>query len=105
MKRSELKREVTNLMDTLAEYRCDYRSILYDLDQLQQVVMEGIEQEKVSAKDGVLTVTEKYPEIVLGILKTKLSTIKDIAKFMEKEEEEIDQLIELHICPLEDRLL
>lgn len=98
----QLKDQCQVLLDTLAEYNADYRCILRDLDYIQQVVMEGMQQEKVSAKDGVLTVNEKYPNIALDCLKTKMKLIQDIDKYQASSEDEVDYTININITPLED---
>ena len=55
--------QARRLLARLAEYRADPESRLAALDDIQASCIEGITQEKLSVKDGVMTIIEKYPDV------------------------------------------
>lgn len=70
--------------DILKKHRVDLDTILIELEDLRQRTKNGIMQEKVSAKDGVLQVIECYPAIEYQILRFKADLLE---KYSPKEEQ------------------
>lgn len=68
------------LLGRLAEFNSDPEQLLASLDEIQQKSMDGFAQEKVSAKDGVLTVIERYPDIARRCIMDKLAVVQDLRK-------------------------
>lgn len=97
-----LKDQCQVLLDTLSEYNCDYRSIMRDLDYIQQASIQGYDTEVSHARDGVVTVNEKHPEVALRALLAKMKLIQDIDKYQQDVEDDVDYSININIVPLED---
>lgn len=89
------------MLDTLSEFNADYISILRQLDDIYKIALDGIEQEKVHMRDGTVVVTEKYPELALRVLATKLTLVRDILKVYRENPEDLDLSVTLNIVPLE----
>jgi hypothetical protein len=71
------------LLSRLSEFNSDPEQLLSQLDEIQQKSMDGWEQQKVSAKDGVLDLVEKYPDIARRCVMDKLAVVQDLRKVAE----------------------
>lgn len=98
----DYKKRIKNLIDTLGEYNADYNQILEQLEEIRLSCMEGIEQEKVSVKDGVLLVVEKYPHVAQAAVIAKLAVLKELARVAEQEEINPDIDVTINIDSLEN---
>lgn len=74
------------LLSRLSEFNSDPEQLLSQLDEIQQKSMDGWEQQKVSAKDGVLDLVEKYPDIARRCVMDKLAVVQDLRKVAESDD-------------------
>lgn len=89
------------LRDRLEEYNADIPRLLNGLEEIQVMSLEGVEQEKVSAKDGVMTVLERYPDVARRAIMDKFAILQYIEE--KAEAEKTEQIVEyvIHVQQLE----
>lgn len=102
MTQTDHKQRVRALIDTLGEYNADYTQLLVQLEENRLLCLEGIEQEKVSVKDGVLVVTERYPQVAQAAIMGKLAVLKELARISELAQIDPEISININLEALED---
>ena len=85
MKPEEAKQQLNHLK---REFGLDRMTIITKLLELMQRCKDGIPQEKLSAKDGVLEVIERYPEIERKILDDIVKHIEQLEAIANSETED-----------------
>lgn len=101
MKPEEAKQQLNHLK---REFGLDRMTVITKLLELMQRCKDGIPQEKLSAKDGVLEVLERYPEIERKILDDVVKHIAQLEAIAnsDKKDDKIEFI--LNIDKLEDEL-
>ncbi|MBD2537514.1 hypothetical protein [Coleofasciculus sp. FACHB-SPT36] len=61
--------------------------------------MDGWEQQKISAKDGVLDLIEKYPDIARRCVMDKLAVMQDLRKVAESDDQQ-ELSFTINVVPL-----
>ena len=92
------------LLNNLGEFDADYTHILANLSDLYQKCLSGIEQEKVSVKDGILTVIEKYPNVALACLNGQVAVVKELHKIASEETIDPTVTVSINLGSLEKAL-
>lgn len=90
-----MQQDVTKILNRLSEYNSDFGSLLGQLEEIRAASMEGLPNEKVSAKDGVLTVLEVFPQVAVQAVRAKLEVIKFMVAIAEVETPDTQVTIEI----------
>ena len=98
------KKRAQKLIDRLGEYNADYHNILNELEELRVMCLEGIVQEKVSVRDGVLKVVEIYPSVAHACTMGKLAVVKELSRVVELDIVEPEVNVTINIGNAEDEL-
>lgn len=104
MSQSDYKKRAKRLIESIAEYKADLPDILSQLEEIRQLCIDGVYQEKVSVKDGVLEVRERYPQVALQAVMGKLAVYKEISRLSELESLDPEITVDIQIVSLEDQL-
>lgn len=89
-----LQDEYKQLKKRLAEYRADPQALLAALDEIQQMCLEGITQEKVHAKmDTPMVVVERLPDVARRCAMDKWEMVKHIEAQAGQEQAEQTELL------------
>ncbi|MBW4558435.1 MAG: hypothetical protein KME59_21420 [Trichormus sp. ATA11-4-KO1] len=104
MSQSDYKARAKKLIDSVGEHAADLPDILRQLEDIRQQCMDGISQEKVSVKDGVLIVIEKFPQVALQAVMGKLAVYKEISRLAELESVDPEVTVSIQLMALEDTL-
>ena len=75
------------------EFKADPLSRLAALDDIQQKCLDGVPQEKVSAKDGVLEVIERYPDVARRCVMDKGQIVAELEAIAHSETSQELQLV------------
>lgn len=98
------KKRAEKLLQRLGEYKADYHNILNELEELRVMCLEGITQEKVSVRDGVLTVVERYPAVAQACTMGKLAVVKELSRVAELDTVEPEVNVNINISNAEDEI-
>lgn len=101
---NDYKARAKRLIDSVGEHSADLPDILRQLEEIRAACMEGIGQEKVSVKDGVLEVTERYPQVALQAVMGKLAVYKEISRLAEMQQVDTNVTVSINIGSLEQQL-
>lgn len=85
--------QARRLIARLQEYRADPEARLAALDDIQQKCLDGVPQEKVSAKDGVLEVIERYPDVARRCVMDKGQIVAELEAIANSETSQELQLV------------
>jgi hypothetical protein len=104
MSQSDYKKRAKRLIESVAEYKADLPDILAQLEEIRQLCLEGIPQEKLSVKDGVLELIERYPQVALQAVMGKLAVYKEISRLSEMETVDPEISVSINLMSLEESL-
>lgn len=85
--------QARRLIARLPEYRADPEARLAALDEIQRMCIEGIHQEKVNPKEGVVTVIEIVPDVARRCIADKGQIAADLAAIANQETSQELQLV------------
>lgn len=104
MSQSDYKKRAKRLIESISEYSADLPDILAQLEEIRQLCIDGVYQEKVSVKDGVLEVKERYPQVALQATMGKLQVFKEISRLSELETIDPEISVSINLMSLEESL-
>lgn len=99
----DYKKQVKKLINNLGEYNADYTQILVQLEEIRLSCVNGIVQEKVSVKDGVVEVVERYPQVAQAAVAAKLAVLKELSRIAELEVIDPEVNVTISLESLEDK--
>ncbi len=100
----EYRKRASEALNRIGKYNADYDQILANLDAITKASMDGVEQEKLSVRDGVLPVVEKYPQVAVQAEMGKLAVLKELSRLAEMEEVDTQVSVSIVLGSLEAAL-
>lgn len=98
------RKQAAGILARIREYNADYDQLLVNLDDISKKCMSGIEQEKLSVKDGVLPVIEKYANVAVQAELGKFSIVKELTRLADLDEVDTQISVSIVLGSLEATL-